>query len=49
MVANKVKHEVKNPFSDYKAQIGRPFPEIMKELGLEKTTFRDIRNIQNIF
>ena len=34
--AVKVKHEVKNPFSDYKDQIGKPFPEIMKCLGLEK-------------
>ena len=34
--AVKVKHEVKNPFSDYKEQIGKPFPEIMRALGLEK-------------
>ena len=34
--AVKVKHEVKNPFSDYKEQIGKPFPEIMRVLGLEK-------------
>ena len=34
--AVKVKHEVKNPFSDYKEQIGKPFVEIMKCLGLEK-------------
>ena len=34
--AVKVKHEVKNPFSDYKEQIGKPFTEIMRTLG--KTT-----------
>tara|TARA_B100001559_G_C16341618_1_gene548308 strand:- start:109 stop:699 length:591 start_codon:yes stop_codon:yes gene_type:complete len=34
--AVKVKHEVKNPFSDYKEQIGKPFVEIMRCLGLEK-------------
>ena len=37
--AVKVQHGVKNPFSDYKEQIGRPFPEIMKALGLEKQHF----------
>ena len=34
--AVKVKHEVKNPFSDYKEQMGKPFSEIMRVLGLEK-------------
>ena len=32
--AVKVKHEIDVPFDDYKAQIGKPFPEIMRELGL---------------
>ena len=31
-MAVKVEHGVKNPFSDYHEQIGRPFPEIMKAL-----------------
>jgi len=32
--AVKVKHEIDTPFDDYKAQIGKPFPDIMRELGL---------------
>ena len=30
----RVKHEINVPFEDYKAQIGKPFPDIMRELGL---------------
>ena len=30
----RVKHEIDVPFEDYKAQIGKPFPDIMRELGL---------------
>ena len=30
----RVKHEIEPPFEDYKAQIGKPFPDIMSELGL---------------
>ena len=32
--AVRVKHEIDTPFEDYKAQIGKPFPDIMRELGL---------------
>ena len=32
--AVRLKLEISNPFEDYKKQIGKPFPEIMKELGL---------------
>ncbi len=32
--AVRVKHEIEVPFAHYKAQIGKPFPDIMKTLGL---------------
>ena len=32
--AVRLKLEISNPFEDYKKQKGKPFPEIMKELGL---------------